>query len=241
MDYTRIYNQIVERAQTRKLKGYIEKHHIIPKCIKGLNIKENIVELTAREHFLCHRLLCEIYPKEPKLWYALWLMAIGKRKWKSIDPYKTTSKEYERIKLEFIKRKKGNSISEQHKAKIGKNNSKQIVQYSILGKFIQKFSSAIDAEREINQKPLAHWKELRNNINDCCRGKQKSAYGYIWKYEGDLLNLEDHVGSNNCKASKLIIYQNKTYESQIDFFKETEISNYMFYKMLKEKKITYEN
>jgi hypothetical protein len=37
------------------------------------------------------------------------------------------------------------------------------------------------------------------------------------------------------------IEKNKTYKSQIDFFEKTEISNYMFYKMLKEKKITYGN
>jgi hypothetical protein len=197
MDYTRIYNQIIERAQTRKLEGYFEKHHIVPKCIGGLDKKENIVELTAREHFLCHKLLCKIYPKEPKLWYALWLMAIGKRKWIESTPYNMSSKEYEHIRIEFIKRVKGKPISESHKTKIGKSNSRQINQYSTLGEYIQTFPSAADAERHINQIPTTHWKELKNNINDCCRGKQKSAYGYIWKYKGDSLNLEDQKGSQN--------------------------------------------
>jgi len=80
MDYQKIYNQIIERAKTRQLEGYKEKHHILPKCIGGLDVKENLVELTAREHFLCHKLLCKIYPNEYKLWYALWLMVIGKQK-----------------------------------------------------------------------------------------------------------------------------------------------------------------
>lgn len=197
MDYTRIYNQIIERAQNRKLDGYIEKHHIVPKCIGGLDEKENIVELTVREHFFCHRLLCKIHPKEPKLWYALWLMAIGKRKWIESTPYNMSSKEYEHIRIEFIKRVKGKPISETHKIKIGKKNSKQIIQYSTLGNILNIFSSAVEAERFINKTPTAHWKELKNNINDCCRGKQKSAYGYIWKYEGDLLNLEEHKGSQD--------------------------------------------
>ena len=60
MNYQRIYNQIIERAKTRQLNCYKEKHHIIPRCIGGKDIN-NIVELTAKEHFLCHRLLCEIY------------------------------------------------------------------------------------------------------------------------------------------------------------------------------------
>jgi hypothetical protein len=80
MDYQRIYNQIIERAKTRQLDGYKEKHHIVPKCLGGSNDKINLVELTAREHFICHVLLCEIYPKENKLKHALFLMAIGKQK-----------------------------------------------------------------------------------------------------------------------------------------------------------------
>lgn len=197
MDYTKIYNQIIERARNRKLDGYIEKHHIVPKCIGGLDTKENLVELTAREHFLCHKLLCEIYPQEPKLLYALWLMAIGKKKWNHTDPYYFTSREYEQIKLKFITHRKGKSISNSHKIKIGNSNSKQVTQYSLLGEYIQTFPSAADAERYINQIPTAHWKKLKNNINDCCRGRQKSSYGYIWKYEGDILNLEDHKGSQD--------------------------------------------
>lgn len=51
----------------------------------------------------------------------------------------------------------------------------------------------MEAERFINNKPNAHWKELSNNINACCLLKQKSAYRYIWKYEGDNLDLNQHI------------------------------------------------
>ena len=105
MDYQRIYNQLIERAQNKTLEGYTEKHHIIPKCLGGEDNKENLVKLTAREHFLCHRLLCEIYPKETKLWYALFLMAIGKQSTKR--EYKLSSRSYEKLRLEFIKNIKG--------------------------------------------------------------------------------------------------------------------------------------
>jgi hypothetical protein len=85
MNYQKIYDQIIKQAKTRKLDGYKEKHHIIPKCIGGLDTKENLVELTAREHFICHRLLCKIYPDNLKLKYALDLMNIGKQKQKDPD------------------------------------------------------------------------------------------------------------------------------------------------------------
>ena len=78
MDYQKIYNQIIERAKNRILECYKEKHHIVPKCLGGDNNENNLVELTAREHFLCHMLLCEIYPNENKLKHVLFLMAIGK-------------------------------------------------------------------------------------------------------------------------------------------------------------------
>ena len=42
MNYQKIYNQIIERAKTRQLEGYKEKHHILPRCMGGLDI-DNIV------------------------------------------------------------------------------------------------------------------------------------------------------------------------------------------------------
>lgn len=75
MDYQKIYDQIIDRAKGRILEGYREKHHIIPKCMGGSNEKENLVELTAREHFICHWLLCRIYPENRKLGHAFWFMS----------------------------------------------------------------------------------------------------------------------------------------------------------------------
>lgn len=77
MNYLRVYNSIIYKAKHREGPvGYYEKHHIIPKCIGGGNGKENLVNLTFREHFICHRLLCKIYPTNNKLKYALSFMVI---------------------------------------------------------------------------------------------------------------------------------------------------------------------
>ena len=58
--YTRIYNNIIERAKSRTLSGYTETHHIIPRSLGGSNKADNLVPLTAREHFICHRLLTKM-------------------------------------------------------------------------------------------------------------------------------------------------------------------------------------
>ena len=74
MNYQRIHDAIIDRARTRMLQGYYEWHHVIPRCLGGTDDKSNLVELTAREHFIVHKLLCKIYPNEHKLVYAYWMM-----------------------------------------------------------------------------------------------------------------------------------------------------------------------
>jgi hypothetical protein len=89
MNYERIYHDIVKKAKLsgrKKLKKddpnyvYYEAHHIIPVCLGGKGKKsqinhENIVLLTAREHYLCHKLLCEIYKDNKSIIYAFWAMS----------------------------------------------------------------------------------------------------------------------------------------------------------------------
>lgn len=56
--YTKWYTNIITNASLRIVNtGYTEKHHIMPKSLGGSNLKENLVVLTPREHFLCHLLL----------------------------------------------------------------------------------------------------------------------------------------------------------------------------------------
>lgn len=62
MNYERIYNELVSNAKQRgPIEGYTETHHIIPKSMGGSDDKENLVVLTAREHFIAHWLLYKIH------------------------------------------------------------------------------------------------------------------------------------------------------------------------------------
>jgi hypothetical protein len=58
--YYHWYYNIVNRRLEHPATGYTERHHIIPKSLGGLNHRSNIVRLTAREHFICHRLLTKM-------------------------------------------------------------------------------------------------------------------------------------------------------------------------------------
>jgi hypothetical protein len=57
--YTKWYFELIGKAQSRTLpkEVYTEKHHIIPKSLGGDNGKDNLVKLTAREHFIAHLFL----------------------------------------------------------------------------------------------------------------------------------------------------------------------------------------
>lgn len=64
MNYQSIYDSLCERGRLRPLSAdvYYETHHIIPKCMGGDDSKDNLVELTYREHCLAHKLLTKIHP-----------------------------------------------------------------------------------------------------------------------------------------------------------------------------------
>jgi hypothetical protein len=224
MNYSKIYNQIIERAKNRISEGYVEKHHITPKCIGGTNDKINIIALTAREHFLCHLLLCEMHPTESKLKHALFLMSIGKQKNKN-NHYKINNRLYERLKLEYAlfltggkqnqktkdkksksmklvwrlktkeemtskanktwdtRRKNNKESTPQQKENISKalkgrkilwdrGVNKIVEQYSLKNQFIKEWPSIEEAKRQIG-----------GDIQACCKGKQKTAGGYFWKYK----------------------------------------------------------
>lgn len=95
MNYIKIYNSIIENSSLRKsVDYYCEKHHIIPSCMGGADSKDNLVRLTYREHFLCHWLLCKIYPQNYKLKSAFFKMLENTKTKKRF----ASSKEYNIVK-----------------------------------------------------------------------------------------------------------------------------------------------
>ena len=75
MNYIKIYNNLITRAQNRILDGYVEVHHILPRCLNGNNDLANLVALTPEEHYLCHLILVKIHPTNRKLLHAAKLMS----------------------------------------------------------------------------------------------------------------------------------------------------------------------
>lgn len=82
MNYQKHYDALIERARHRVAEGYLEKHHVVPKCLGGSDDPRNLVMLTAEEHYVAHQLLVKLNPGNVNLVYAACLMSkspIGKR------------------------------------------------------------------------------------------------------------------------------------------------------------------
>jgi hypothetical protein len=77
MNYNLIYTSLINRAKSRQISGYVETHHILPRCMGGLDDPSNLVKLTAREHFIAHMLLVKIHPSNLKLVKAVAMMCAG--------------------------------------------------------------------------------------------------------------------------------------------------------------------
>lgn len=130
MNYKRIYNSIINRAKDRIPNGYVERHHIIPKCMGGKDTRNNLVALYPEEHFLCHILLLKIYPKEKNL-----IIAVNKM-CRPIKAGRKKRKLYGWLKRKFAER--------QSEAQTGKGNSQFGTKWITNGVDVKKISSSDD-------------------------------------------------------------------------------------------------
>lgn len=106
MNYIRIYNELISRGVNRgwtkkSAPVYVESHHIIPKSKGGSNRKDNLVILTAKEHFVAHHLLWKIH-RDRSTFFALWAMMHDKRNNRVYFPDIPKTRE---IAASFISRK----------------------------------------------------------------------------------------------------------------------------------------
>lgn len=73
----------------------------------------------------------------------------------------------------------GKQHSEQSKEKMReiqkKLNGRKVIQLSLNGEFVKQYDCISDVVRELNIK-------CHSCIVNCCKGKQKKAYGFIWQY-----------------------------------------------------------
>ena len=75
MNYNEYISDILKIRPNIKQEGvYMERHHIVPKCMGGSNNEDNLIWLTSSEHYIAHKLLANENVSNKKLQYAFWRM-----------------------------------------------------------------------------------------------------------------------------------------------------------------------
>ena len=170
------YNQITDNAKDRVLDTYTESHHIIPVSLGGEDTADNLVNLTAREHFICHWLLTKFTTGQDR-----YKMINALRMMRAENPnqqrYKTqiTSRVYENLKEEYA--------ALQSKLRSGKGNG-------FYGK-----THTPEAREKIRQANLGNQitEEQRQKIVMAKKGVKREPFSDEWKQK----MRESKQGANN--------------------------------------------
>jgi hypothetical protein len=202
MNYEQIYNNIISGAKQRVLEGYTEKHHIVPRSLGGEDTEENLVNLTAREHFICHWLLVKFTQGDDryKMLNALRLMRAENPNQQRYET-KITARVYENLKEEYaqLQSKKfsgtgngfyGKNHTEEAKQKIREanlgriqpQNEKQKQIAAMTGRkrdpfskeWIEKLSKAKQGENNFMY-GKTHTEETRQKMREKATGRKQSA------------------------------------------------------------------
>lgn len=178
--YTNYYYDIINRAKTRTLKTYKENHHVIPKCffleqsatgwLTGDPDKDNIVDITAREHFICHWLLTKMQPtsaQKAQMIYAFNMMSVSGDHQERYET-KITSRAYEKNKIllaeTISKNNKGRTAWNKGRKETRPDVLKNIKEAALARPEQSKESRELQASKTRGQKRTVEQKENHSKI-----------------------------------------------------------------------------
>lgn len=143
--YYRIVNHSLSENRLRKDNRKYEQHHIIPKSCGGSDDRSNLVLLTPKEHYICHRLLPKMVKSKlhyEKMVYAIWGLINGNGR---SERYSPSGKIYQQIKEEqSVIRSKRMSDDNPYQ----KNEVKILIKKTMLEKYGVENISQLDAAKE---------------------------------------------------------------------------------------------
>lgn len=225
------YINYVKKLNRKKVKGiYYEKHHIIPRSCGGDNSKDNLILLTAREHYLAHYLLTK-FNKSEKMLQAFWFMTNDNKHNKLIS-----SKIYERMKINLseiwsIERSGENHwnfANEKEKTPFyGKKHSLETLEkmkHSQKNRVHKEAKEVICVEtgecfRTINE-ASEKYNICNSSIVRVCKGKQETAGKLHWEYKNDKIIERKN---NSVKKKVICIQTGEIFNSETEASKKYKI------------------
>lgn len=160
------YYQISNLGRIKSLKRKYRKKEIFIKTSKN---KDGYIYVILSKNniskcFLVHRLVAQTFIPNPNNFPEI--------------NHKDENKYNNYVdNLEWCDRKYNinyNNLSKRINRINRKDLSKQVYQYDLNNNFIKKWESTMEIQRQL--------KYCNSAISECCNGKRRNAYGYIWKY-----------------------------------------------------------
>jgi hypothetical protein len=204
---------------------YKERHHIIPKCLGGLDNDSNLIDLYAREHYEAHRLLAIENPDSAGLIFAWHQMSHGGGSTK--QRLVVSQDEYEEARVAWATFMKENWVGEGHPCygrtdMSGENNPMYGVHRfgessphyghhhtDTVKDVLSKYHSVPALQYSIDGEFIREWPNAKEaakfyglsptTIKDARRGRTNTAAGYIWKYPDWYTEGRNMVSNNLAK------------------------------------------
>ena len=183
MNYERIYKEFIadRRSKEAGLTGYTEKHHILPRSLKGSDEPENLIRLTPSDHYFAHLLLAKIHGGTQ--WSALFLMSKkspttqrGKVKRALFEIARRNNSEALKAnnpahRPEVIEKQRALALANPTRMFGGANGkAKEVINYTTG----QRFTSVAEAAK--------HYDLSESGLSKAARGQRKTSGGYRWAY-----------------------------------------------------------
>jgi len=95
MNYIKAYDTLVANARNgnrNKDSSYYESHHVVPRSWGGTDSPDNLVLLTAREHYVAHHLLYRAYPRDERMALAFFMMV-------NVRGKRVSARQYQKLKM----------------------------------------------------------------------------------------------------------------------------------------------
>lgn len=190
MNYSKLYQDLIQRAKDRSLQDnvYYEKHHILPVSMGGKDDCNNIVSLTAKEHFVAHHLLWKIH-RNREMTHAFMLMCSTKR---GGVKYKVYARDYQLLKednkkfrSEFMSGRPGNNLGRTLPQEWKDNISNSLIgnKYAVGNSNFKGKKHSEESKKKISERMIGnanhsvpHSKETKQMMSENRKGKTKQPW-----------------------------------------------------------------
>jgi len=202
--YKRIYDKLINKRKVDQLdknECYCESHHILPRSLGGSDDPENLVNLTAREHYIAHRLLVKFTEGNDyyKMQWALHRIVHGKT-----EPL--NSRQYNAFRIAW-----SNFLKENHPSKQNPE-------------WITKVTEGVYKQWEDAVERREAQSERMNDLN----AKRKENYDQYLKEQRE--RSKSGAQKSKEKTALRIEYNGETYLGWNDFKEATGISKHLYKK-----------